>query len=50
MDIGDIDDDGDDDIVLATMTPDGGQTYREVFKGPDPGPQADQTILVPAPT
>ena len=50
MDIGDIDDDGDDDIVLATMTPDGGQTYLEVFKGPDPGPQADQTILVPAPT
>ena len=50
MDVGDIDDDGDDDIVLATMTPDGGQTYVEVFKGPDPGPQADQTILVPAPT
>ena len=50
MDVGDIDDDGDDDIILATMTPDGGQTYLEVFKGPDPGPQADQTILVPAPT
>ena len=50
MDIGDIDDDGDDDIVLATLTPDGGQTYVEVFKGPDPGPQADQTILIPAPT
>ena len=32
MDIGDIDDDGDDDIVLATLTPDGGQTYVEVFK------------------
>ena len=47
MDVGDIDDDGDADIILATMTPDGGQTYLEVFKGPDPGPQADQTILVP---
>ena len=31
MDVGDIDDDGDDDI-LATLTPDGGQTYVEVFK------------------
>ena len=38
MDVGDIDDDGDADIILATMTPDGGQTYLEVFKGPDGAP------------
>ena len=39
MDVGDIDDDGDADIILATMTPDGGQTYLEVFKGPIQGPR-----------
>ncbi len=48
MDVGDIDGDGDDDIVMAVNDPTATNNYILLFKGPDPSQITNQqTIPVP---
>tara|TARA_B100001175_G_scaffold311327_1_gene315607 strand:+ start:5607 stop:12044 length:6438 start_codon:yes stop_codon:yes gene_type:complete len=46
MEVGDINDDGDDDIVLVTIDASFSNQYIQVFRGPDPSLVTNQQVLI----